>query len=100
MNGTKHTPGPWFPVENSSYWEVRTERTNHYGEQIGDVCASKFIDGQDDNPVAIANVHLMAAAPELLEACQMLLVCMSLANWEGDPAAEKARAAIAKALGA
>jgi uncharacterized Zn finger protein (UPF0148 family) len=35
--------------------------------------------------------------PDLLEAVNRLLVCMSLANWENDDAAVFARAALAKA---
>lgn len=68
-----HTPGPWFSVKNNCYWEIRTEDRNHEGEQIGDACSSKFIDGHDDNPVAEDNARLMAAAPELLEALQGML---------------------------
>ena len=46
------------------------------------------------------SARLMAAAPDLLEACKRLLVCMAIANWEGDDTAVAARAAIAKAIGA
>lgn len=45
------------------------------------------------------DVNLLKSAPELLESVRELLVCMSLANWENDPIACKARAAIAKATG-
>ena len=44
--------------------------------------------------------RLIAAAPDLLEACEGLLHCMELAGWEGDFNADRARAAIAKATGA
>lgn len=46
-----------------------------------------------------ANARLIAAAPDLLESVKALLGCMSLAGWDGDPIAVKARAAIAKATG-
>lgn len=45
------------------------------------------------------DVLVRAAAPDLLEACQRLLVCMNLAGWENDDAAITARAAVAKATG-
>jgi len=45
-----------------------------------------------------ATARLFAAAPDLLEAVQLLLCAMSLANWEGDDAAIKGRAAVTKAL--
>lgn len=40
-----------------------------------------------------------ADVANLVEACNRLLVCMKLANWEGDDAAIYARTAIAKATG-
>jgi hypothetical protein len=46
-----------------------------------------------------ANARLIAAAPELLEACKRLLGCMNAAGWEGAPDSDYARAAIAKAEG-
>lgn len=53
--------------------------------------------GSCDGGFSREEAHLMAAAPELLEACKRLLVCMNLAKWEGDDAAIYARATIAKA---
>lgn len=46
-----------------------------------------------------ADALLIAAAPELLEACKMMLFNMNLAGWENDDAAIRARAAIQKATG-
>jgi hypothetical protein len=46
-----------------------------------------------------ANACLIAAAPDLLEACNLLLNCMYLAGWDDDFAAKKAREAIARATG-
>ncbi|KVV20324.1 hypothetical protein WK78_28990 [Burkholderia cepacia] len=65
---TTHTPGPWYVFDNGVYLEIRTQLGSYAGEQIGDVCASKHIDGVEDNPVAAPNARLMAAAPELFEA--------------------------------
>lgn len=66
MSEIKHTPGPWFVVDNRVFLEIRTSEYEYGGEQIGDVCSSKYIDGHEDNPVAQANARLIAAAPELL----------------------------------
>lgn len=94
------TPGPWAVRKHwcdSEKYEVYPVRDGkpsfgEYGE-IAEV--SSGADGES----AKKNAMLMAAAPELLEACQMMLVCMKLANWEGDEAAIRARAAIQRATG-
>jgi hypothetical protein len=61
---SQHTPGPWFPVRNEYYWEIRTVAERCAGKQIGDACASKFF---NDGQHAEANARLMAAAPDLLD---------------------------------
>ena len=61
---SEHTPGPWFPVRNEYYWEIRTGSDRFEGIQIGDACSSKFF---NDGQHAEANARLMAAAPDLLE---------------------------------
>ncbi|KWF29887.1 hypothetical protein [Burkholderia pseudomultivorans] len=73
MSNAQHTPGPWYVFNNGVYLEIRTELGSYGGEQIGDVCASKHMDGVEDNPVAAPNAYLIAAAPELLEALQYAL---------------------------
>ena len=92
-----HTPGPWRP-----YFYVRNQRL-----KIGDW---GFVQEDGYRPVPLkdtrrevsesaANACLIAAAPDLLEACEELLIY--LADWD-DPDNEtcvKARAAIAKAKG-
>ena len=66
MSEFKGTPGPWEAVSNERYWEIREETG-----QIADLGASQFwFDGGDMNgPVTTANAQLIAASPELLEAC-------------------------------
>lgn len=63
MKKFKGTPGPW------SGKDVRICRQDRAGLQLG------FIMTHDENRVAEceANAHLIAAAPELLEALQLLL---------------------------
>lgn len=96
MTVLNHTRGPWFVVDNGVYLEVRTAPGPLDGEQIGDVCASKHIDGADDNPVAVLNAHLFAAAPDLLEALRDMVSDHAALS---DATLEFARAAISKATG-
>lgn len=46
-----------------------------------------------------ANLHLIAAAPDLLAACQIALQCMGYGKDPDDEDIATVRAAIAKALG-
>ena len=89
----KHTPGPWH-VE-------RTGRHDSAGRMVvsGNFCLSSVsnLHGNAD-----ANARLIASAPELLEACKMMLE--DLAEYESPKkgyfkSAEAARAVIAKAEG-
>ncbi|ELV5637075.1 hypothetical protein SHG54_002611 [Salmonella enterica] len=90
MKKFKGTPGPW------SGKDVRICRQDRAGLQLG------FIMIHDENRVAEceANAHLIAAAPELLEALQLLLNSWSNGSSKDISNAErKARSAISKALG-
>jgi hypothetical protein len=84
-----HTPGPWqaFPPEgDADHWEVLDE-FGHTATVYG-----------DEEP-AKANSLLIAAAPDLLDACEELLIY--LGDWDDmdNDTCAKARAAIAKAKG-
>lgn len=96
---TKHTPGPWewdgsvwnYDSENEAPWLVQSGSDHRVFVLLGSIKANKE-----------ADARLIAAAPELLEALQMLV-----ADFGDYPASErpclafdKARAAIAKATGA
>jgi hypothetical protein len=94
---SKHTPGPWFAVGA----QVEIE-----DDSVPDICTC---DPQvmrqshlDWHPRTVeANARLIAAAPELLEALEMMLACtegQAIYNFM-EPQREKARAAIAKAKG-
>lgn len=104
--GIKHTPGPWV-VDIGSYIGCTDE---HY-HSITAGCGY-HVGNQDDGfelsgCMSAANAHLIAAAPELLEALSDALIDFD--NWaaheDNHPHehlvawAEKARAAIAKAKG-
>lgn len=109
MTEAKHTPGPWNVFYKSKYdeWHVSTPIDGSSMKR------ALFPDGiRTDNPEADA--RLIAAAPELLEALQVLseriAYYASLAEGEatnieqwaytdGSSDVAKARAAIAKATG-
>lgn len=64
---SKHTPGPWFPIESVNaetqglhlIWS--RSKPNETGVLIARTCFA---------PQSEANARLIAAAPELLEACR------------------------------
>jgi hypothetical protein len=92
----QHTPGPWSinrSVDKRSGWHVRG------GEKLKDAAKAPSIcrlsvNGHPDD--VQANAHLLAAAPELLEALEEALI-MAEAGLEFR--SEKARHLIAKAKG-
>lgn len=88
-----HTPGPWE-------W---THDAEPYSSQWTLSPGVLMVDGQDGTPggdeIDRANARLIAAAPELLDACDFALsILEALGNGSGD-AANACRAAIAKAEG-
>lgn len=97
-----HTPGPWA-IKGPSTASVDNGPTRHPGGDYGIIAAGQVIAEafhQTDISVyqhALANARLIAAAPELLEACQLALL-----NIEPEMlwAIEKLNVAIAKSTGA
>ncbi len=94
MKEPKHTPGPWHFAEPFRILKAGKDRCELHFRGIGNgvshvgyasICAIH------SNGEALANARLMAAAPELLDACRAS-VARDPSNWE-----EIARAAIAKA---
>lgn len=79
---SKRTPGEWFVHHDSRGYAVETERVRIVNLGHSDECAK-------------ADAHLMAAAPDLLEALQEVVTISDRTH----DAWDKARAAIAKALG-
>ncbi len=102
---SKHTPGPWMVdiVKNGGHWtyDIRTVAPHNPAGTIGKHIATA-------NPLMQArgedNAALLAAAPELLAACQAYNSAYSFIS-ENPPhhalrdAVMKVRAAIAKAGG-
>ena len=99
---SKHTPGPWrvqpytWQRGNVSVFAPKFGRAP-YGACVAHTPCSDGVGGADG---ALANAHLIAAAPELLEALKEIVDAADGAGWEQlDPSFKKARAAIAKAIG-
>ncbi len=72
---TKHVPGPWkYHLGNGA--NPRFHIQNIGGYQIASTTelvtpkTAKLSKDFDENPIKEANARLIAAAPELLEACQ------------------------------
>ncbi|EAW6334755.1 hypothetical protein FGE58_24775 [Salmonella enterica] len=68
----KHTQGPWYAVPNNAFIDISTTPGRYDGKSIADVCSSghSFDKGDCINgETTVANAKLIAAAPELLEAC-------------------------------
>jgi hypothetical protein len=91
MSESKHTPGPWRYQEGTdAYTHIVHTGVNRFLCQLA----------QDTSGVAEANARLIAAAPDLLEALQLVCATLGQSNdWRDDSQmARKARAAIAKAI--
>jgi hypothetical protein len=89
MSAFKGTPGPWTGIDC-----VNVAGMDDAGISIG------FINSRDESRMAEAkaNARLIAAAPELLEALELVMDRL-VDRHETDEAAVHARAAIAKATG-
>ena len=89
MSNTKYTKGPWEFAEfpKAKDWDVASDTTP--------VCSGYL------NDEGKANARLIAAAPELLEALEMVAQHAPASGplWHGSEPMTKARAAIAKAKG-
>ena len=94
----KHTPGPWTLEPSCIRGGDRSRSLVICGP--GRVSGRSPAEHGEDE----ANARLIAAAPELLQACREALADLEgyLAEWETDPALEtvqELRAVIAKATG-
>lgn len=92
MNEFKGTPGPWFIDNGRAIGPKSTEDDQSYGMII----PVGWIEFDPEVEVQVANQRMMAAAPELLEALQLI---MSGDFYMPKESADVARLAIAKALG-
>lgn len=95
---SKHTPGPWMQSDATVYALTPDGKRNRFWTSVQSVCRPEI--GEASQEECRANAHLIAAAPDLLEAAKKLI----RAGEEGDAdlameAHDDLRAAIAKAEG-
>jgi hypothetical protein len=88
MKDNKYTPGPWFAVEYAGYFNIQSQ--DGYGEKYN------LLDREEDEN-AEANAKLIAASPDLLEACIEALKEMEFHNWHNSKTGNLIRSAINKA---
>ena len=67
---TRHTPGPWYITDGPQYGYNKLKRVDSASGKFGTVICERFsADGVDGLKEEVeANLRLIAAAPELLEA--------------------------------
>lgn len=92
---SKHTPGPWEIEEHYHFSYRWVSGPKH--SQLAQVVWC--MEGDDRSPECEANAHLIAAAPELLEALENLLKVHEGEGGTQHHAGDMARAVIAKAKG-
>lgn len=99
----KHTKAPWKRVDLE---EIRTEDEEIFIAEIlhNDNVSQSLVNEVPEFDEAMANAHLIAAAPELLEALKAAEMLLGLQNQEGTQFEEETineiKEAIAKAEGA
>ena len=103
----KFTPGPWSIAHDGNYPRIRKHfRTDHHMDVCGPVHGYMYADDETANQAA--NAHLIAAAPDMYEALESLIITQEYKEEHGkDKAYELARktswnkvkAALAKARG-
>lgn len=84
---SKYTPGPW----SVGKWDERTAGWHIDAESVSHIASALYLGGTDP---AKANAHLIAAAPDLLAACEQAIYALKGREHDGF-----LRAAIKKARG-
>ena len=98
MKMSEHTPGPWEVLMDADYDEWRDL---HIEFPIGVNSPEFQICVFEDEGINLHNARLIAAAPDLLEACKLALAAIYFYdNDEMHDAADQINAAIIKATGA
>lgn len=93
----KYTPGPWKWWTSNSFLRLSSQAT---GKDGGVIDSYVMRDGHPSLRVSKEDMALIAAAPDLLEALQDLLIRVADDEEYGpEHAITRARAAISKALG-
>jgi hypothetical protein len=88
---SQHTPGPWRsrPIYESGWVDIVAD----------DPTRSAYEVASTRHEHAEANARLIAAAPELLEACKWVLTTLTAQDRLGTPMADAVASAINKATG-
>lgn len=99
---SKHTQKPWALVGPRGIgfyrnYGIRHESPGHIGGEFATV--HTLHNTPEAHAMQDANAQLLIAAPELLEACQLLLTLSLPSDVSGMAMVEKARRAVAKATG-
>ena len=101
---SKHTPGPWtidYCDGDQHYPYIKAGQHVSGGYRVSYIIADK-IGGREpagDRSEVAANARLLAAAPDLLEALQLLMRKVECGTALHCEICDQARAAIAKARG-
>lgn len=81
MSEGKHTPGPWELMHTSDDWiRIGGNRLDKGGRFVADCCNGATETLSED----VANAHLIAAAPELLEALDKSAKWIETAKFAAD----------------
>ena len=109
MSDKKHTPGPWEVRADPSHYDSFTTVVAGSGEQRKGMLRELIVEigGWAGIETAEANARLIAAAPDLLAACQRLVTLIDESDQWSDVVSgtamgeivNEARTAVAKAEG-
>ena len=98
MSEARHTPGPWYAEVGDPKVPGMTpgyDVWHHTG--IGQI--ARVRPGLEPDPTAEANARLIAAAPDLLAACKVLMGVFEDAGLTDTREYDQARRAVARATG-
>lgn len=100
---SKHTPGPWFwsEPEDMGYCDLKADAfvDEKYRAVIRYEMYEGSWPGSQDDAQDKANMILIAAAPDLLEALEAMIITYEYEASNENPSLLAARSAIAKAKG-
>ena len=102
MSETAHTPGPWVACDPELWRDDPVVVYTDPGDDGNTVEVCEVYSDPASLAERDANIRLIAAAPDLLAACEDLLRRFGFTDWQSvhDAAViESARAAVAKAKG-
>ena len=86
-----HTPGPWFITDEPQFGYNAVKKVESAHGKFGTVICERFIapailEESDGHREYVANLRLIAAAPELLEAAKKAdeQMTQAMASWGGE----------------